>query len=352
MGMHTFEVLSGHSYSVAETITAGSLYEQESNNCINLMPEPGKTVECTILNEIDNGDSSHSYKQSTLNALIAIGPTGNDKADKKIAKAIVHVQKSLDPVLWFDNTRLDPQDGKEVFHEEEKAVKQLLKIKNEGGKCEGVTKMTLKYIGDVDKVRISVPGLDQKPNPNAEIMFSESGNGKVKIDNDGKKFGSNTEIVISNIPSVSGGSVIETFTIDTSCSTPLAVHDIYGTMTTNTAFTPVIPVIPAGIGSVVIDKLDVDEDGMGDYIDEAVLAQLLSIADTFVAIDRELKDTAMSYAADLGPGNEKYDKHLEKAMKEAQKGDDKRDDGKLNKAIHHYEKAWKHAQMAINEMTP
>jgi len=34
------------------------------------------------------------------------------------------------------------------------------------------------------------------------------------------------------------------------------------------------------------------------------------------------------------------------------KGDDKRDDGKLDKAIHHYEKAWKHAQKAIKEATP
>jgi len=38
-------------------------------------------------------------------------------------------------------------------------------------------------------------------------------------------------------------------------------------------------------------------------------------------------------------------------MKEMKKGDDKRDDGKLDKTIHHYEKAWEHAQHALKEIT-
>ena len=93
------------------------------------------------------------------------------------------------------------------------------------------------------------------------------------------------------------------------------------------------------------------DDGNGGTIDPNVLGELISIAYTLVAIDERLKDTTLLQAQAYGTGNDKYYKEMEKAMKEADKGDDKRDDGKLAKAIHHYEKAWQHAQKAMKEVT-
>ena len=101
----------------------------------------------------------------------------------------------------------------------------------------------------------------------------------------------------------------------------------------------------------MIDELDVLSDGKRGTIDPNILGDLLSISYAFVAIDRQLKDTAYLLAQVGAPGNAKYDKEMEKVMKETDKGDDKRDDGELDKAIHHYEKAWKHAQKAMKEVT-
>jgi len=66
--------------------------------------------------------------------------TGSKKVDKKIDKAIEHIQKSLniDPKhpeetwkkhnLWIDDKHLDPKQGHKVFNEEKKAVKELMHL--------------------------------------------------------------------------------------------------------------------------------------------------------------------------------------------------------------------------------
>jgi hypothetical protein len=344
-GMHTFEVLSGHSYSVMET-PSGSEFVETSNSCVNLMPETSDTANCTIVNT-KGGLNTKGDKVDTLADLQAITITNNDKANDKLAKAINHVVKSLDDNLWFDNTHLDPKDGKKVFHEEEKAVKQLLKIKKESDKCKGITSMTLEYIGTDDGVFISVPGLAQIPN--ADHPFTAGVDDPLLIGDGITKFSSNTEIVISD-----ADGVIDTFTIHTSCSQPIEEHDVHGDLTVDPDFVPMAPLDPPGKGSVEIDALTELDDGNGDPIPQTTIEALEDICDAFVAIDRELKDTAIMDATALALLNpsDKADKEIEKAMKEMNKGDDKRDDGKLDKAIHHYEKAWKHAQKAIKEATP
>lgn len=59
-------------------------------------------------------------------------PTGDPKADKKIVKAIANIDKSLTPEWWVDDMNLDVKDGKKVFDEIRKAVKELTKKETQG----------------------------------------------------------------------------------------------------------------------------------------------------------------------------------------------------------------------------
>jgi hypothetical protein len=68
-------------------------------------------------------------KTNVVAVLTALLPTGDDKTDKRIEKAIEHLTKSLDPELWVDDSTLT-EKGKKVFDEEKKAVKELRKIKD------------------------------------------------------------------------------------------------------------------------------------------------------------------------------------------------------------------------------
>jgi len=328
--------------------TQNSGYVVTSNDCMNLIPEPGQIIECMIVSSLIGAETTKEKKQNALDLLELIPDLGNNKANDKLAKAIEHVENSLEPELWVDDEYLDDKDGKIVFHEEEKAVKQLLKIQKESDTCTGITEMSLKYIGIIPDVYINVLGFTdtQVPLSTTPIPFGMS-----VVFGDGETaFSSDTDVEISWKDADDILHVMEDFTIHTSCSTPIAVHDIHGDLTMHPDFVPVVPVI-LPLGSVEIDGLSVLDDGNGGTIDPNILGDLLSIAYTFVAIDRQLKDTTLLQAQGYSPGDGKYYKEMEKAMKETDKGDDKRDDGKLAKAIHHYEKAWEHAQKAIKEAT-
>lgn len=65
-------------------------------------------------------------KQAVLNQLIAFRATVTDKEDgKKLDEAIKHLQKSLDPDLWIDDSHPKPKGGEKVFNEEKDTVNQL-----------------------------------------------------------------------------------------------------------------------------------------------------------------------------------------------------------------------------------
>jgi tetratricopeptide (TPR) repeat protein len=68
-------------------------------------------------------------KTNVVAVLTALLPTGDEKTDQRIEKAIEHLTKSLDPELWVDDSTLT-EKGKKVFDEEKKAVKELRKIKD------------------------------------------------------------------------------------------------------------------------------------------------------------------------------------------------------------------------------
>ena len=65
-----------------------------------------------------------TVKWSARDALDALLPTGDKKIDKRIEKALKHLEKSLDPKLPETDSTLTKK-GKKVFDEEKKAVKDL-----------------------------------------------------------------------------------------------------------------------------------------------------------------------------------------------------------------------------------
>ena len=68
-------------------------------------------------------------KDSEIDTLSDLLLTGNDKTDKRIEKAIAHINKSLNPDFWDTDSTLTKK-GKKVFDEEKKAVKELMKIED------------------------------------------------------------------------------------------------------------------------------------------------------------------------------------------------------------------------------
>lgn len=64
-------------------------------------------------------------KLNGLGGLNAIYPYGDKKVDKKLEKAIKHVNKSIDGKFWLDDTYIVCKHGHKVFDEEKKAVKEL-----------------------------------------------------------------------------------------------------------------------------------------------------------------------------------------------------------------------------------
>ena len=71
---------------------------------------------------------SKQLKQAVLAGLVALLPSGDDKVDKRIGEAIIHINNSL-ASGWEDGSHLT-EEGKKVFDEEEKALDDLTKIKN------------------------------------------------------------------------------------------------------------------------------------------------------------------------------------------------------------------------------
>jgi len=107
-------VHSGFDYLAIDNVTrSGASIEPE--------PEPELELELQLKDR----------KQAVLDELSALDLTGKSKKDdKKLEKALEHLEKSLNPDYWVDGDTLVAKDGQKVFDEESKAVKDLEKIKN------------------------------------------------------------------------------------------------------------------------------------------------------------------------------------------------------------------------------
>jgi hypothetical protein len=62
---------------------------------------------------------------SDSSTILKVNKIGDDKIDKKLDAAIGHIDSALDPDLWIDGDRLDPQHGHRVFSEAKAAVQKL-----------------------------------------------------------------------------------------------------------------------------------------------------------------------------------------------------------------------------------
>jgi len=105
------------------------------------------------------GAEARLLKESAVEALSALLPTGDKKTDHRIEKAIKNIQKSLANKLWQDDSHLTKK-GKKVFVREKKAVKELMKIKNGPDVSEVITSLitadtTLAQIAIDDAVEAS-----------------------------------------------------------------------------------------------------------------------------------------------------------------------------------------------------
>jgi hypothetical protein len=105
---------------------------------------------------------AHDLKQEALDELNGLLPTGDDKLDKKLDKAMEHIQKSLniDPKdggqwekhdLWLDDNHLDPKHGSKVFNEEKQAIKELKHLMNEKHTPQVVKDVCQKVIDELTK---------------------------------------------------------------------------------------------------------------------------------------------------------------------------------------------------------
>lgn len=72
--------------------------------------------------------SPMALKLDTIDQLNALLPTGDKKDDKRIAKAITRIERSLNPTWWVDEETLEDKKGKKVFDRERQAVKELEKV--------------------------------------------------------------------------------------------------------------------------------------------------------------------------------------------------------------------------------
>ena len=72
--------------------------------------------------------NSPSMIEDTLAEMKTLSGLYEEKIDDKISKALAHIEKSLDPDLWFDDDHLDEKHGHKVFNEDKKAVKELMRL--------------------------------------------------------------------------------------------------------------------------------------------------------------------------------------------------------------------------------
>ena len=95
-------------------------------------------------------------KESSLTDLEGLLEQDIDKkTEKDLKKAIKSLQKSLDDKSWIDDSHLKSKDGKKVFSEEKKTVKELEKIVKKD-------KETSEFISEVSAVMLALVDADAK----------------------------------------------------------------------------------------------------------------------------------------------------------------------------------------------
>ena len=245
-------------------------------------------------------------KADAIAELDALKPTGDKKLDKRINKIIRHIEKSLEPKRWLDDTHLDPKHGKKVFYEEKKAVKYVKKL-CKGEKCKGVTSLSLIYHGLNE---LLIEAISKKRTCFGPELVSPGDT--FEIDAVDEKLGANTEIWVDDFLNQE---------IHTSCSRPLDEGMVFGNFEVED-----------------VDKISYGGGAFPGELCERLIGMLVE-ADSILA--RIAIDDAIA-----ANGKEK---EIEKAEKEMAKAEKDKNKGKYDKAIDHYKHAWQHAQKAVKK---
>lgn len=75
--------------------------------------------------------------------------TGDEETDQRIEKAIEHIEKSVASELWETDSTLT-MEGKKVFDEEKDAVKELMKIVEDGDPADTHVDLVISVLVAVD----------------------------------------------------------------------------------------------------------------------------------------------------------------------------------------------------------
>ena len=260
-------------------------------------------VEVDITCEGEEGVSPLGLKENVLAELDTLDPQSKH-VEKGITKAKKHIEKSLKPKYWLDETHLVCKKGKKVFYEEKKAVKDIRKL-CQGEKCKGVTSLSLTYHGAEEAL---IEAISKKKTCFGPEMVSPGETFEIEAVDE--KLGANTEIWVN-------GSLDEE--IHTSCSKPLEEGMMFGDFEVED-----------------VDKIGEGEGGFPSELCERLILML-------VKADSILARVAIDDAIAAG-GNPKEIKKAEKEMAKAEKDKER---GKYDKAIKHYKKTWEHACKAM-----
>ncbi|MCZ6581897.1 MAG: Ig-like domain-containing protein, partial [Thaumarchaeota archaeon] len=336
-------------------------------------------------------------KQSLLDTLSDL-KTGEPSTDKKIDRAIKHLDKSTDLKFWDElgDSLTNEKKSKEVFHQERRAVHSLYKLLNYGDSRHDLDLVKSDFVG-LRFNNIDVP--QGATITNAFVQFTaedkDSGDSTITIyghdignaptfTTNERDISSRTTTdaeVIWNIPSwkdKASGEAQQTSDIspivqeivdrsDWSSDNSLAI--IFGpeksgrdkdahSYDSDPASAPVLHITYKSSGPEsetinITSKISIfsDDAEEGDkYKNRIVLGvptpEIQAVIDILVGIDRQLAEDAIA-KAQVHAGEKDVDRELEKANRELDKAQEELDKGKPHNAIDHYRHAWEHALHAI-----
>ena len=90
-----------------------------------------------------------NLKTNSITTKLESAKTGDPKIDNEIDKIISHIDRSLADELWIDQTHLDSDEGKKVFHDEHTAVKHMQKEINKKDTPESVKQAFEEVMNDL-----------------------------------------------------------------------------------------------------------------------------------------------------------------------------------------------------------
>ena len=128
-------------------------------------------------------------KENVLAELDTLKPQSKSLA-KKIRKAKKHIEKSLEPKRWLDETHLHHKHGKKVFYEEKKAVKEIKKLCKKGEFPSGLCERLIGMLVEADSIlaRVAIDDAIAANGKEKEIEKAEKEMAKAEEDKEKEKY--------------------------------------------------------------------------------------------------------------------------------------------------------------------